>query len=81
MTSTMRFLLTPNTMDGSIKVKINQELLKNNLQYSQLQHSFENTRKFNSENTTDLEKEATPIDSLKTVNVVKQVVNANTNTE
>ena len=75
------FLLTANTMDGhNKKSKINQELLKNNLQYSQLQHSIrENTRKFNSENTTDLEKEAINpiIDSLKNqLNVVKQVVNA-----
>ncbi len=75
------FLLTANTMDGhNKKSKINQELLKNNLQYSQLKHSIrENTRKFNSENTTDLEKEALNpiIDSLKNqLNVVKQVVNA-----
>ena len=75
------FLLTANTMNGhNKKSKINQELLKNNLQYSQLKHSIrENTRKFNSENTTDLEKEALNpiIDSLKNqLNVVKQVVNA-----
>ena len=75
------FLLTANTMDGhNKKSKINQELLKNNLQYSQLKHSIrENTRKFNSENITDLEKEALNpiIDSLKNqLNVVKQVVNA-----
>ena len=75
------FLLTANTMEGhNKKSKINQELLKNNLQYSQLKHSIrENTRKFNSENTTDLEKEALNpiIDSLKNqLNVVKQVVNA-----
>ena len=75
------FLLTANTMDGhNKKSKINQELLKNNLQYSQLKHSIrENTRKLNSENTTDLEQEAINpiIDSLKNqLLMVKQLVNA-----
>ena len=75
------FLLTANTMEGhNKKSKINQELLKNNLQYSQLKHSIrENTRKLNSENTTDLEQEAINpiIDSLKNqLLMVKQLVNA-----
>ena len=75
------FLLTANTMDGhNKKSKINQELLKNNLQYSQLKHSIrENTRKLNSENTTNLEQEAINpiIDSLKNqLLMVKQLVNA-----
>ena len=75
------FLLTANTIDGhNKKSKINQELLKNNLQYSQLMHSIrENTRKLNSENTTDLEQEAINpiIDSLKNqLLMVKQLVNA-----
>ena len=75
------FLLTANTLDGhNKKSKINQELLKNNLQYSQLMHSIrENTRKLNSENTTDLEQEAINpiIDSLKNqLLMVKQLVNA-----
>tara|TARA_B100001287_G_scaffold151745_1_gene127701 strand:+ start:3553 stop:4248 length:696 start_codon:yes stop_codon:yes gene_type:complete len=75
------FLLTANTMDGhNKKSKINQELLKNNLQYSQLKHSIrENTRKLNNENTTDLEQEAINpiIDSLKNqLLMVKQLVNA-----
>ena len=75
------FLLTANTMEGhNKKSKINQELLKNNLQYSQLKHSIrENTRKLNNENTTDLEQEAINpiIDSLKNqLLMVKQLVNA-----
>jgi hypothetical protein len=68
-------------MDGhNKKSKINQELLKNNLQYSQLKYSIrENTRKLNSENTTNLEQEAINpiIDSLKNqLLMVKQLVNA-----
>lgn len=75
------FLLTANTIDGkNKKSKVNQELLKNNIQYSQLKHSIrENTKKYNSENTTDLEKEALNpiIDGLNNqLKVVKQVVNA-----
>jgi len=75
------FLLTANSIDGQAKKsKPNQELLKNNLQISQLKHSIrENKKKLHSVNTTELEKEAiNPIvqSLVNQLNVVKQLVNA-----
>ena len=75
------FLLTVNTMNGLKKsAKENQELLKSNLQYQQLQESIkQNESKFTSDHSTNLEKEALEpiISGLKNqLLIVKQLVNA-----
>jgi hypothetical protein len=75
------FLLTVNTMNGLKKsAKENQELLKSNLQYQQLQESIkQNESKFTSDHSTNLEKQALEpiISGLKNqLLMVKQLVNA-----
>ena len=75
------FLLTVNTMNGMKKsAKENQELLKSNLQYQQLQESIkQNEAKFTSNHSTNLERQALEpiINGLKNqLLIVKQLVNA-----
>ena len=75
------FLLTINTINKLKKhSKENQELLKNNLQYQQLQDSIkQNQSKYDSKDSTKLEQQALKpiITGLKNqLLIVKQLVNA-----